>query len=189
MKRGLWGVLAGLLTLASCSTFDQKVNIAPLKTPFPVSASSSLLVGDKTIGGDQFVDTQAFSLSKTIRVPLSVGKTDLGLSSLLDQELKGTSYNAVTNLKVEVTTVNKSVTGWVVAEQNLGLVLVGASVFGWFGLIYQEGQPGVKVDESSYRAAEVVFWSGLAMFPLSIIHSGFGTVDYTFDVSGLKVRY
>ncbi len=174
-------VAAVFFLLASCATVDQTIKMAPLSTSFPVSASQTLQVGDKTYDDSQFQQTQEFSTKKVVKAHLSDKEIDLGLTPLLNDQMRGSSFNGVTKLRIDVQNVDNSTPAWVVFEQNWGVstALVGA----W---LYAFSDPSAG---GSRTPGLITMGVGTALFGLSFLHASVGTVDYTFNVSGLKVKY
>ena len=159
-------------------SFDQNLTISPFKTNFPVSATRSLYVHGAVVGQAQFKSTREFHLKTVIKVPVLSKTGTAHLSSALNQQLQGTSFNGVSQLKLQVQNIDSSAVSWIPTEFVSG-VLVG--VVGGFFLSAAGSQGAVP--------GAIGIGLGAGLIGVGILHLSYGTIDYTLGVSGLEVQY
>lgn len=172
------------LALASCASVNQTVRYTPVDPGFPVSASRSLQVGDTTYGEEKLTSGDSFVVTQKLKVPFKKTDADLGLAPILQAQIKGSAYNAITQLKVSVRDVNNDTATWIAADRTLGLAFL-ASGAGLVGFATQ----GPSDSGTSYLPSIVMGGIGAALLGTSYLLENTGTINYTFDITGVKVKY
>jgi hypothetical protein len=175
---------AVLFTAVSCATLDQKTSLAPIAADFPVSASKALYIDGKTVTEAQFSSTKPFEAKKVVKLPVLQKTAAIDLAPDLKAQLSGTDYNGIVQLKVSVKDIDSSAIEWIALERNLGFT----TLFGGAALIGVSLSPESKGGLSLVPGA-VLMGMGAAFLGGSAWHEKAGTIDYTYSLSGVSVKY
>jgi len=168
--------------MVSCATVDQKLTLAPISAPFPVSASQSLYAKGTVISSNQFSKSKPFAIVTKVKVPFKATESKVDFGKDLKAELAGTDYNGVTQLQVQVANVDASLIGWIPWETEMGTIL--ALVGGTTATIgVGANVPGALVP------GLVITGIGAGFIGLGIYQANTGTIDYTFNLNGVEVKY
>ncbi|NNM55088.1 MAG: hypothetical protein HKM05_10245 [Spirochaetales bacterium] len=113
-----------------------------------------------------------------VKVPVLSKTGTAHLSTALNQQLKGTPFNGVTQLKIQVQNIDSSAVSWIPVEFESGVL---AAVIG--GLLL-----GVGGSQGTVPGA-IALGVGAGLIGGGFLHLNYGTIDYTLGVSGLNVQY
>lgn len=178
--------LAPILALCSCASLHQRVELDKVSTGVPISASKSIVMADgRVVSDDAALSKEAFTINKEVRVPMKAKDAKVDITEDLNKELKGSGCSAVSELKFDLTNIDDSVVEWVSFERGLGAFTAFVGV--GFAAIASElpsGQGG-----GDYLPAVIVAASGAGIFGLSYLHENLGSVDYTIQLTGFKLKY
>lgn len=173
-----------LMVLVSCASVDQRMSLAPIDTDIPVSATKQLYVNGNVIKENSFQKSEAFTLTKKYSLPMKVKEGSIELKNEINSLIKGGEYNGVTELKFNIKEIDTSAVPWVALERDFSFLCAG---FGGLALASMASMP--RSDNAYIILASSFFGTGAALLGISYIHEHFGNIEYTIDISGMKVRY
>ncbi len=184
------------LAFSSCASLHQKLAFKAIPQDLPVSASSSILVGDKVVQSDGFASSTPFSITKDVSVPLNLPKAEVDLYPDLKEAAAKSGGDAIAGLKISIQNFQSSDYGWVCFERYMGayIAVIGGAMVAFtaeFGPS-SYGGPNVTYDATSYNrvlgAGWVVTGVGVALFGGSFLHERLGHSVYTIGLEGQSVK-
>lgn len=183
--------LSGLV-LQSCATLDQRLTLKPIPADLPVSATSSLLVGQTVVPPGDYGTPIPLSLTKTLAIPLKTREAELDLYPDLKAAAVEKGGNAVAGLRISLKNVDSSAYGWVSLERQLGFLtaLTGGMLY-YFVASATGGSGGAAVPAGAEEAKMAFLGTtaaGLALIGGSFLHENLGKVVYTIDLQGQVVK-
>jgi hypothetical protein len=180
-------ILALLLSISACASMDQTMKIAPLGMNYPVSASSSLYVGEQTLSEDQLHQAKHFEFMKYFSPKMAEREVQLDLAADLTKVIDENGANAITKLEISVEDIHADALTWIEFERATGvtIAITGAAVFAGVASNATNTSGAQSVEE----VAAIMTAAGAAIFAGSWLHRAFATVDYTIKISGTTVRY
>jgi hypothetical protein len=183
---GIPAVASALLLVASCASISQTLRIAPLPGDYPVSASSSLLVGGQTIPESDLRFVKDFHFTKYFSPKMTRRDMQLDLAEDLKEILDQADANAIIRLKISVANIDTSNVSWVMVERYTGSLMLGTGVAIWGFYGTYGSSPDVT---NAVGAAVGVTIVGAALLAGSWLHESLGTIGYSVDIDGTAVTY
>jgi len=177
-------IVLSVVLVSGCASMNQSMKMAPLGTNYPVSASSSLFVGGKTISGEGLHSAKDFEFMKYYSPKMTEREVQLDLADDLTRIIEQNGANAIIKLRVSVENIDTGAIGWISFERSGGvLIVLGGGALVGFGAIGGPAAQGIET------AGIITSIAGAAIFAGSWLHQSLATVGYSVKIDGTTVRY
>ena len=177
-----------ILLLSSCVTWNQKIQILPLETKTPVSASDFLYHQGQILRPENFSSVEPFEFDLTISPKISEPEVNLKLTDELEKRLTAVGGFGITSLKIHFLQMNDWTHPAVSIERTVGgtVLLLGGALTAT-GVAYMLS-PTVKGGDQILLPGIVLDLIGASLIGASVWHESVGTVDYVVRISGNIVK-
>ena len=178
--------------LCSCASMDQALMLAPIVAEYPVSASPSLLVGERVLKADELKAIKPFKYDMLVPVKITQKRYDLDLSKDLVALIRDNKGKAITELKITTKDVRNGSIPWISLERYMGIMIMatGASYAYQFMLAPQSLGASTSGDKALSNG---LLWGSLGTGALfiggSFLHQSLATATYSLQIEGKVVDY
>jgi hypothetical protein len=176
------------LTFGSCMSLHQKLTFKAIPSDLPVSASSSILVGDKVVQLDEFESSVPFSLQKEIKIPLKTPDAVVDLYPDLKAAVDKSGGNAIAGLKISIKDFSSSDYYWAGFERYMGAYF--AIIGGALAIEISAMSTGTYASGSDnfVLPCAIIGGAGAVLFGASFLHERLGNSVYTIGLEGQSVK-
>ena len=123
-------IVLSVLLVTGCASMNQSLKMAPLGTNYPVSASSSLFVGGKSISEEGLHSAKDFEFMKYYSPKMTEREVQLDLADDLTKIVEQNGANAIIKLRISVENIDTGAIGWISFERYRG-----GSHFSWWRIL------------------------------------------------------